>query len=85
MAHLGFPYADVVADGAAAIGKVEGTGGRITLATVKEQLLYEVTNPFGYVTPDMIADFSAVELNRPRPIGSPSAVRAASRDRPSSR
>ena len=62
MAHLGFPYAEVTTDGVATIGKVDGTGGRITLATVKEQLLYEVTNPFGYVTPDVIADFSNVAL-----------------------
>jgi len=46
---------------------VEGTGGRITLATVKEQLLYEVTNPFGYVTPDVIADFSSVVVEEAAP------------------
>jgi hypothetical protein len=62
MAHLGFPYADVDADGNATLGKVEGTGGCITLATAKEQLLYEVTDPFGYVTPDVVADFSTVTL-----------------------
>jgi hypothetical protein len=62
MAHLGFPYADVDSDGNATLGKVDGTGGAITLATAKEQLLYEVTDPFGYVTPDVIADFSTVTL-----------------------
>src|SRR5438105_2537919 len=62
MASLGFPYADVDPDGDATFGKVEGTGGRITLANAKEQLLYEVTDPFGYVTPDVIADFSKVTL-----------------------
>jgi hypothetical protein len=62
MAQLGFPYADVDADGNATVGKVEGTGGCITLATAKEQLLYEVTDPFGYVTPDVVADFSTVTL-----------------------
>jgi hypothetical protein len=62
MAHLGFPYADVDSDGNARLGKVEDTGGCITLATAKEQLLYEVTDPFGYVTPDVIADFSTVTL-----------------------
>jgi len=62
MANLGFPYADVDADGDATLAKVEGTGGRITLANAKEQLLYEVTDPFGYVTPDVVADFSTVSL-----------------------
>jgi hypothetical protein len=62
MAQLGFPYADVDADGGASLSKVEGTGGCITLATAKEQLLYEVTDPFGYVTPDVVADFSTVTM-----------------------
>jgi len=63
MAHLGFPYADVDADGDAVLSKVEGTGGRINLATAKEQLLYEVTDPSGYVTPDVIADFTTANLD----------------------
>ena len=62
MAELGHPFADVYPDGSAVIGKVEGTGGNITLATAKEQLLYEVTNPFQYFTPDVVADFSKVYL-----------------------
>ena len=67
MAELGFPYADVDATGDASLGKVEGTGGCITLATAKEQLLYEVTDPFGYVTPDVVADFSKVTLRETGP------------------
>ena len=62
LAWLGFPYCDVTADGRGTIGKVEGTGGAITLRTVREQLLYEVTDPAAYVTPDVVADFTAVEL-----------------------
>ena len=53
MANLGFPFADVDADGNATLGKVAGTGGRITRATATEQLLYEVTDPHGYLTPDV--------------------------------
>ena len=64
MAQLGFPYADVDAAGDATMGKVEGTGGDISLANAKEQLLYEVTDPFAYVTPDVIADFSSVILQQ---------------------
>jgi Acyclic terpene utilisation family protein AtuA len=67
MAWLGFPFADVDGDGAATIGKVEGTGGAISLANTKEQLLYEVTDPHGYVTPDVIADFSRVTLREVGP------------------
>ncbi len=67
MAHLGFPFADVDSDGNATLGKVEGTGGCITLRTVKEQLLYEVTDPCGYVTPDVVADFSTVSLREAGP------------------
>ncbi|MFY0542555.1 acyclic terpene utilization AtuA family protein [Brevibacillus sp. H7] len=64
LSQLGFPFADVDEEGTAVIGKVEGTGGVINLATAKEQLLYEVTNPFEYITPDVIVDFSTVRLRQ---------------------
>jgi hypothetical protein len=67
MANLGFPYADVTPDGDAVLSKVAGTGGRITLATATEQLLYEVTDPHGYLTPDVTADFSKVTLTEAGP------------------
>ncbi|MFL6803546.1 MAG: acyclic terpene utilization AtuA family protein [Xanthobacteraceae bacterium] len=63
LANLGFPFADVDSDGNARFGKVKGTGGIINRATATEQLLYEVTDPFGYETPDVTADFSTAELN----------------------
>jgi len=62
MATLGHPFADISFNGEATISKVKGTGGIINLATAKEQLLYEVTNPYEYVTPDVIADFTQVHL-----------------------
>ena len=61
-AHLGHPFADIIADGTSVISKVDGTGGIISLQTAKEQLLYEVVNPNEYYTPDVIADFTTVQL-----------------------
>ncbi len=62
MSELGHPFVDVFEDGSAIVSKVKGTGGNISLATAKEQLLYEVTEPHEYYTPDVIADFTTVCL-----------------------
>ncbi len=67
LAQLGFPWCDVDADGNGALGKVAGTGGALTLRTAKEQLLYEVTDPGGYITPDVVADFTTVRLRETAP------------------
>ena len=62
IASLGFPVAQIDADGHCIIGKANGTGGMVTLQTVKEQLLYEVHDPAAYMTPDVVADLSSAEL-----------------------
>jgi hypothetical protein len=67
MAHLGFPFADVDADGNAVLSKVSGTGGLISRMTATEQLLYEVTDPTAYLTPDVSADFSGVSIDETAP------------------
>ncbi|AUD02652.1 acyclic terpene utilization AtuA family protein [Spirosoma pollinicola] len=67
MAHLGHPFADISADGTAVFGKVAGTGGLLSVATAKEQLLYEVMDPSRYITPDVIADFTQVHLTQTAP------------------
>lgn len=62
LADLGFPFADVGAGGQAVISKLPGSGGCITAATCKEQLLYELHDPAAYLTPDVTADFRGVRL-----------------------
>jgi hypothetical protein len=64
LARLGFPIGEVAADGNVVITKVEGSGGAVTEATCKEQLLYEVHDPANYIQPDVIADFSAVTVRQ---------------------
>lgn len=63
MEDLGFPFADISADGTAVLGKLADTGGMLTRRTVREQMLYEVANPSAYLTPDVTADFSGVHLD----------------------
>jgi hypothetical protein len=62
LARLGFPLAEVSADGSAVITKVAGSGGCVNVATCTSQLLYEIENPGAYLQPDVVADFSNVTL-----------------------
>lgn len=55
---IGYPIAELDAEGGCVIGKPPRTGGRIDLASVKEQLLYEVHDPAAYLTPDVVADIA---------------------------
>src|SRR5690606_37369162 len=67
LARLGFPIAEVSAQGDVIITKVAGSGGAVTARTCKEQLLYEIHDPAAYNTPDVIADFSAVTIREVGP------------------
>ncbi|MCB1539964.1 MAG: DUF1446 domain-containing protein [Rhodoblastus sp.] len=62
LARLGFPIGIVDEAGAIEITKLENSGGAVTTATCKEQLLYEIGDPAAYMQPDVIADFSAVRV-----------------------
>jgi Acyclic terpene utilisation family protein AtuA len=62
MANVGFPIAEASGDGTFVITKHEGTGGRVNLPSIKEQLVYEMGDPHEYITPDCIADFTTIQL-----------------------
>lgn len=64
LATLGYPIAEIDADGGCVLTKPAGSGGRIDEHTVKEQLLYEVHEPQAYLTPDVTADIGAAEVTQ---------------------
>lgn len=69
LAHVGYPIAEIEADGSCVIGKGDDTGGCVDEHTVKEQLLYELHDPAAYLTPDVVADITqatAREVGRDR-------------------
>jgi len=67
LARLGFPIGEVAESGDVVITKVAGSGGRVTAATCKEQLAYEIHDPRSYLQPDVVADFSQVTIEETAP------------------
>ncbi|MGF1596801.1 MAG: acyclic terpene utilization AtuA family protein [Acidimicrobiales bacterium] len=63
MSRVGFPWAEVAADGASVIGKHDGTGGEVSIGTVTSQLLYEIGGP-AYLGPDVTARFDTIRLTQ---------------------
>ncbi|HEV2688368.1 MAG TPA: acyclic terpene utilization AtuA family protein, partial [Bryobacteraceae bacterium] len=66
-ADIGYPVIEADPDGTFVITKHAGTGGRVTVASVKEQLLYEMGDPHEYITPDCVADFTSIQLKQDGP------------------
>ncbi|MCK4723753.1 MAG: DUF1446 domain-containing protein, partial [Dehalococcoidia bacterium] len=62
--HLGFPIVEMYENGEAMITKVEGSGGVVSEATCKEQLLYELHDPANYMTPDVVADVTELRFEQ---------------------
>jgi hypothetical protein len=62
LADVGFPIVEAAPDGTFVVTKHSGTGGWVTIPSVKEQLVYEMGDPHAYITPDCIADFSTIRL-----------------------
>ena len=66
MENPGFPIVEASPDGSFVVTKHPGTGGVVSVASVTEQLVYEMGDPHSYITPDGIADFTSIQL---RPAG----------------
>jgi hypothetical protein len=62
LANVGYPIAEASPDGSFVITKHAGTGGRVSIPSVTEQLVYEMGDPHEYITPDVIADFTTIRL-----------------------
>jgi hypothetical protein len=67
LANVGFPIVEASPAGAFVIMKHEGTGGRVNIPSIKEQLVYEMGDPHEYITPDCVADFTTIRLQEAGP------------------
>jgi hypothetical protein len=67
MARIGYPIVEAYPDGSFVVTKHAGTGGLVTIETVTSQLVYEMGDPARYITPDVIADFTSIQLEQVGP------------------
>jgi hypothetical protein len=65
--QVGYPIAEIEADGSCVVTKPAGTGGLVDCRTVKEQLLYELHDPAAYLTPDVVADITRASVTQLAP------------------
>ena len=64
LANVGYPLVEARADGTFDVTKHARTGGKVSVAGVTEQLVYEMGNPVDYITPDCVADFTTIQLKQ---------------------
>jgi len=62
LANVGFPIVEAAPDGTFVVTKHDGTGGIVSIPSIKEQLVYEMGDPHEYITPDCVADFTSIRL-----------------------
>ncbi len=64
---IGYPIGEVRENGGFDLVKPAGTGGTVSVGTVSEQMIYEIGDPQAYIVPDVVCDFSAVNITQTAP------------------